>query len=287
MVNINSKILWLADYNLNEAPGGAQRSDQMIIDRGRLLGYSILKIVSSNLQEDLNIHDYDVVISSNIHALTIKKKDLIDQIAAHKCHIRLEHDSNDYLSQEDRIKLFGNCYKTIFLTDFHCSFFKDYYGDIFKNVEIVYDPIDFHNFRDMKNDREDKILYAGYMHPLKGAYEFFDFVLQNKAREFVVAGWPSNHVINHLLTSLSNVEYLGLAQHDKMPAIYNKYKYMFYTPNLNEPFCRSVAEAVLCGMQILTNTPNKIGCLTEINKVGINQFREKCSKADLNFWQIL
>jgi len=287
MLNVNNKILWLADYNLNEAPGGAQRSDQIIIDQGRLLGYNILKIVSSNLQEDLNIHDYDVVISSNIHALTIKKKDLIDQISTHKCHIRLEHDSNDYLSQEDRIKLFGNCHKTIFLTDFHYSFFKDYYGDIFKNVEIVYDPIDFHNFRDMKNDREDKILFAGYMHPLKGAYEFFDFALQNKDQKFVVAGWPSNHVVNHLLTSLSNVEYLGLAEHDKMPAIYNKYKYMFYTPNLNEPFCRSVAEAVLCGMQILTNTPNKIGCLTEINKVGINQFREKCGKAGLNFWQIL
>jgi len=287
MLNVNNKILWLADYNLNEAPGGAQRSDQIIIDQGRLLGYNILKIVSSNLQEDLNIHDYDVVISSNIHALTIKKKDLIDQISTHKCHIRLEHDSNDYLSQEDRIKLFGNCHKTIFLTDFHYSFFKDYYGDIFKNVEIVYDPIDFHNFRDMKNDREDKILFAGYMHPLKGAYEFFDFALQNKDQKFVVAGWPSNHVVNHLLTSLSNVEYLGLAEHDKMPAIYNKYKYMFYTPNLNEPFCRSVAEAVLCGMQILTNSSDRIGCLTEIKKNKIEKFRKKCNEASLDFWRIL
>jgi len=287
MLDVNCKILWLADYNLNEAPGGAQRSDQMIIDQGRLLGFNILKVVASTLKDDLNIHNFDVVITSNIHALTIKKKDLIDEISKHKCHIRLEHDSNEYLSQEDRIKLFGNCYKTIFLTDFHLDFFKEYYGDIFNNVEIVYDPIDFINFRDLNKEREDKILYAGYLHPLKGAYEFFDFVLQNKDSKFVVAGWPSNHVLNHLLNSIPNIEYLGLIDHNSMPHVYNKYKCMFYTPNLNEPFCRSVAEAVLCGMQILTNSPNKIGCLTEINKYGINQFREKCSKAGLKFWESL
>lgn len=287
MLNVNSKILWLADYNLNEAPGGAQRSDQMIIDQGKLLGYNILKVVASTISDDLNVHDFDVVISSNIHALTIKRKDLIDNISNHKCHIRIEHDSNEYLSKEDRVKLFGNCHKTIFLTDFHLNFFKECYGNIFKNVEIIYDPIDFHKFKDLKNEREDKILYAGYIHPLKGAYEFFDFVLQNKHYKFVVAGWPSNNVLNHLLTSISNIEYLGLINHNDMPYIYNKYKCMFYTPNLNEPFCRSVAEAVLCGMQILTNSPNKIGCLTEINKHGINNFREKCSKAALKFWENL
>ena len=72
-----------------------------------------------------------------------------------------------------------------------------------------------------------------------------------------------------------------------MPTIYNKYKYMFYTPNLNEPFCRSVAEAALCGMKILTNCKDRIGCLLEIEKVGIDNFREKCSKAGLNFWEKL
>lgn len=287
MLNVNSKILWLADYNLHEAPGGAQRSDQMIIDQGKILGFNILKIVASTITKDLNIHDFDVVISSNIHALTVINKDLINEISKHKCHIRLEHDSNEYLCQEDRIKLFSNCYKTVFLTEFHLDFFKTYYGNIFKNIEIIYDPIEIDNFKDLKLQREDKILYAGYLHPLKGAYEFFDFVVKNNNLQFAVAGWPSNNLLNHLATSLSNVEYLGLVDYNQMPSVYNKYKYMFYMPNLNEPFCRSVAEAVLCGMQIFTNSANKIGCLTEINKYGINQFREKCNKASFNFWNVL
>lgn len=287
MLDVNKKILWLADYDLSEAPGGAQRSDQMIISQGKILGYKILKVINSSFPSDLNIDEFDVLITSNLHALSTKHKDLIDKISKHKYHIRLEHDSNQYLTQEDRIKLFGNCVKTIFLSDFHYSFFKHFYGDIFKNVEIIYDPIDTNNFRDLNNKREDKILYAGYLHQLKGSYEFFDYALQNKNQQFVVAGWCSNHIFNHLLTTVPNIEYLGCIDHNQMPLIYNKYKYMFYNPNLNEPFCRSVAEAVLCGTNILTYSENRIGCLSEIKKVGIDNFREKCSKAGLKFWEIL
>jgi len=69
-----------------------------------------------------------------------------------------------------------------------------------------------------------------------------------------------------------------------MPRIYNKYKTMFYNPNLNEPFCRSVAEAILCGMSILSSKQNQIGCLYELRKEGIENFRTKCSKASIDFW---
>lgn len=284
MLNVNSKILWLADYNLSEAPGGAQRSDQMIIDQGRLMGFNILKHTNSTLDPHIDIHKYDVVVSSNIHALSINHKNLINEISNHKYHVRLEHDSNEYLKQEDRIKLFGSCKKTIFLTQFHHYFFTKFYGDIFKNIEIIYDPIDSNKFKNFNQEREDKILFAGYMHPLKGAYEFFEYAITNPDKQFVFAGWCSNHVLNFLSRTVNNIENLGLVDHSNMPEIYNKYKYMFYSPNLNEPFCRSVAESVLCGMQVITNSKDRIGCLLEIEKHGIDNFREKCSKASLDFW---
>jgi len=287
MLDVNNKILWLADYDLDVAPGGAQRSDKIIIDQGKLLGYNILKLNHETYNSSINIYDYDVIITSNLCVLSAKNPDLINKISKHKCHIRLEHDSNEYLKQEDRIKLFASCVKSIFLSDFHISFFKQKYGDIFKNVEIIYDPIDFHNFRNLNLKREDKILYAGYMHPLKGSFEFFDFALSNPNQQFVLAGWTDNNILNHLAKSIKNIEYLGLIKYEEMPHIYNKYKYMFYNPNLNEPFCRSVAEAVLCGMLILTSKESKIGCLEEISKIGIEKFRQECGKAGLKFWQII
>lgn len=285
MLNVNKKILWLADFDLESAPGGAQRSDKIIIDQGKLLGYNILKLNSETYNPSVNIYNYDVVITSNICSLYYKYPNLINEIANHKYHVRLEHDSNEYLKQEDRIKLFGSCVKTIFLSNFHISFFRQMYGDIFKNIEIVYDPIDCNTFTNLNKAREEKILYAGYMHPLKGTFEFFDFVLRNPTKQFAIAGWTDNHILNHLCNTIPNVEYLGLANYEQMPVIYNKYKYMYYNPNLNEPFCRSVAEAIICGMLILTSKENQIGCINEIHANGIENFKEQCSKAALKFWQ--
>ena len=37
MDNVNKKILWLADHDLDQAPGGAQRSDSIIISQGTLV----------------------------------------------------------------------------------------------------------------------------------------------------------------------------------------------------------------------------------------------------------
>ena len=285
MLDVNKKILWLADYDLDVAPGGAQRSDKIIIDQGKLLGYNILKLNHETYNSSININDYDVLITSNLCVLSAKNLDLINNISKHRYHVRLEHDSNEYLKQEDRVKLFGSCVKSIFLSDFHISFFKQRYGDIFKNVEIIYDPIDFHNFRNLNKEREDKILYAGYMHPLKGSFEFFDFVLSNPTQQFVIAGWTDNKILNHLCNSISNIEYLALKKYEEMPVIYNKYKYMFYNPNLNEPFCRSVAEAILCGMSILTSKEDRIGCLNEISKIGIVKFKQECGKSAATFWE--
>lgn len=284
MNHVNKKILWISDFDLETAPGGAQRSDKILIDKGLELGYSIIKVNHETLHFINDINEYDIVISTNLAVISSKYPNIIDELNRHKYHVRLEHDSNTYLKQEDRIKLFSNCAKTIFLTDYHFSFFKELYGDIFKNVEIIYDPIDTEVFFDHKQQREDKILYAGYMHHEKGATDFFEYVLQNKDKKFVIAGFTDRHIYNFLATNIPNVENLGLVKYENMPEIYNKYKYMFYCPTLREPFCRSVAEAICCGMLLFTNAESKIGSIQEIKKIGTEKFKEKCKNASTEFW---
>jgi len=283
-MDVNKKILWLSDFDLSQAPGGAQRSDKILIDAGILLGFKILKVNHETFSSIKNIHDFDVVISTNVYALNIKYPSLIDDLYKHKCHIRLEHDSNAYLSQDKRVKLFSNCAKTIFLSDFHFEFFKELYGEIFNNVEIIYDPIDTNCFKDFGNPREDKILYAGYMHPEKGTSEFFEYALANPDKKFVIAGFTDQRVYHFMAHAVPNIEYLGLKSYEEMPDIYNKYAQMFYKPVCREPFCRSAAEAICCGVQLIGD-PRHIGCLHEAQKVGIDKFREKCNSAASDFWR--
>ena len=66
MINVNQKILWLSDYDLDQAPGGAQRSDKIIINKGKLLGFNILKVNHETFGKHINVHEYDILITSNV-----------------------------------------------------------------------------------------------------------------------------------------------------------------------------------------------------------------------------
>ena len=105
----NKKVLWISDYNLSHTPGGAQRSNGLIIDKGRSLGVSIFEANYNFNFKTCDIHEYDILISSNLERIYSLDKAIIAKIAEHKNHIRLEHDLNRYLFQEDREKLFRSC----------------------------------------------------------------------------------------------------------------------------------------------------------------------------------
>ena len=62
MINVNQKILWLADFDLDRSPGGAQRSDKIIIDQGKLLGFNILKTNHETFGKHINIHEIETSI---------------------------------------------------------------------------------------------------------------------------------------------------------------------------------------------------------------------------------
>jgi glycosyltransferase involved in cell wall biosynthesis len=280
----NKKILFISDFNLDHSPGGAQRSNDLIINKGRELGHSIFEANYNFNFKVCDFNEYDIIISSNLEGIYRLNPEVIEKISQHKFHVRLEHDLNRYLSQEDREKLFKSCKKTIFLTDFHYKLFIDNYGDIFNNVEIITDPIDTDIFYNKQQEREDKILYVGFMHELKGTLSFFEYVLANPNAKFVIAGW-GKPIFEFLAQNLKNIEYLGPLLYEKMPEIYNKYDTLFYSPILPEPFCRSVAEATLCGVKLMSFNPNIIGCVKDIDEFGMSKFKENCKNASNLFWE--
>lgn len=285
MIDVNKKILWISDFGIETAPGGAQRSDKIIIDEGRLQGKNIKKVNFNSLPSADDFFDFDLVISSNVTYIANQNPEFIDLLSKHPNHVRIEHDSNEHVTKEVRSKIFSNCKRTFFLSDYHYSFFKELYGDIFKNVVINYDPINTSEFYDYKKDRQNKTLYSGYIHEAKGSIYFFEKALREPKNQFVVAGF-STHLVYHFLASrIPNIEFVGKIEYEKMPEIYNQYTTLIYEPNLREPFCRTIAESALCGINIQTNQKNKIGSLQEIEKVGMEEFAERCNNAAKTFWE--
>lgn len=278
------RVLLISDYSLQHTSGGAQRSNSIIMEEGRRRGHSISEYNWDSDQLILG-HPYDVVISSNLEAISRNFPPIINWISSHPNHVRLEHDANRYLPEEVRKTLFSSCKKTFFLSDFHHNQFVESYGNYFVNVEIVPDPIDSKIFRDLKEPREEKILYAGFMHPFKGTDSFFSHVLENPDIEFVVAGWSSNDQYMRNCNAFSNIDMLGKVDYEEMSALYNRYAKLFYKPVFYEPFCRCVAEALLCGIEIESN--DLIGSLHFFNEVGHDEFIRQCDKAPETFWEKL
>ena len=276
------KVLWISDFGIKHNIGGAQRSNQLVIEEGQRQGHHIIEF-NYDSEDSILRGTYDLVVSSNLEVLSRRLPEIIKYIASNgERHARIEHDSNRYLQVQDRELLFGNCSKSFFLTKFHYNQFIEMYGDIFQNIVIVPDPIDTNFFYDTNKDREEKVLYIGYMHYLKGTNNFFEYVMNNPSIYFVMAAW-GDAGFEQVARSFSNVEWLGQLSYEEMPSLYNKYKTMYYHPVFFEPFCRAVGEALLCGMEIDGN--DLIGSLHHYNEVGKEEFISGCNNATQSFWK--
>ena len=277
------KVLLVSDFGIHHSLGGAQRSNQLILDEGIQRGHDI-SVYHYDTDQSVLWDTYDIVISSNLEVLSRTNPMILQYCATSDNHVRLEHDFCRYLDNNIRRYLYTSCKKTFFLTNYHYRKFVEYYGDYFVNVEIVPDPIDIKRFYNMEMDRSDDILYVGFMHPLKGTNNFISYVNNNPDKTFKVAAWGDNKY-EDFMRNTSNVNFLGKVDYMDMPALYNMHKQMYYKPDFDEPFCRAVGEALMCGVGILGD-PDNIGSLHMLKEDPVN-FAHKCNKAAQTFWEIL
>lgn len=276
------KVLLISDFGVQHTSGGAQRSNEIIVKEGISRGHKVLQFHYDSSFSTL-LDKYDVVISSNLEVITRHAPQLVRDIPELDNHVRLEHDSNLYWDNEFRKRFWASCKISFFLTEFHHNFFKEIYGDIFPNVRIVPDPID-ESFLDEKMERSEKIGYVGFFHELKGTQNFIDFAKENKDDEFIVCGWGDPEW-SRKISSIENVDFIGKIEYSRMKDFYNSIASLYYNPICNEPFCRSIGEAIMCGTNIIGGS-NRIGSL-KMYKSDPNGFREKCINAASDFWEIL
>jgi len=277
------KVLLVSDFGIHHSLGGAQRSNQLILDEGIQRGHDI-SVYHYDTDQSVLWDTYDIVISSNLEVLSRTNPMILQYCATSDNHVRLEHDFCRYLDNNIRRYLYTSCKKTFFLTNYHYRKFVEYYGNYFVNVEIVPDPINMHRFYNMELERKDDILYVGFMHPLKGTDNFISYVNNNPGNSFTVAGWGDNRY-EDFMRHRSNVNFLGKIDYADMMQLYNTHKQMYYKPEFDEPFCRAVGEALMCGVSVIGDS-DKIGSLHMLKEDPVN-FADKCNRASETFWEIL
>jgi glycosyltransferase involved in cell wall biosynthesis len=276
------KVLFISDFSLQQNNGGAQVSNQFIIDHGTKIGHDITLHNFDSSYTDF-LYSYDCIISSNLEAIFNRTPDKLNFIINHPNHFRLEHDSCSYLDTYTRKQLFSSSKINFFLSEFHISFFRSMYGDIFNNIEIVADPINTELFTACDQEKIYDIVYCGFLHELKGLKNLIKFSKQNKHRKIDVFGWGITDPTN-LFKDYENIKYHGKVDHQQTAEIYQQAQAVFHHPIVNEPFCRMIAEALLCGIEEFYGDENKIGSLQECNRLGIEKFAYNCHNAPEIFW---
>ena len=94
------KILWIADYNINQNIGGAQRTNQLLIDKGKSLGYNITEF---NYDSDIKLLVYDYVFDDEIDVDDLNDDDLEIVFLGKKLKI-VDFSSNSLVLEESTEK---------------------------------------------------------------------------------------------------------------------------------------------------------------------------------------
>ena len=278
------QVLFISDFTLEQRQGGAQVSNALVIEEGRKRGYEITEHSHNSSVTDF-LRSYDLIVNSNLECISKTSPERLNFALKADNSVRLEHDSCSYLGSQDRESLFKNSNKNFFLSQYHYSFFQELYGDYFKNVEIVYDPINTDVFKKVDGlEKVYDVVYCGYLHPLKGLNNLLNFARSNPERKVDVFGWSDVNPAN-LFNNVPNVNFRGEHNHEKMASIFQRCDAVFHSPVVREPFCRMIGEALLCGVDEIIGDTSKIGAYLEFQEVGYEAFKEGCKNAASNFWE--
>ena len=82
------KVLFVSDFTLEQREGGAQVSNFLILKKGRELGHEIVEHDHTSSIIDF-LSSYDLMVSSNLEAISRRNPEKLEFILKHPNHIRL------------------------------------------------------------------------------------------------------------------------------------------------------------------------------------------------------
>jgi glycosyltransferase involved in cell wall biosynthesis len=268
------KILWAADFDTKEHKGGAQQTNDVMIQAGRKLGHSISLYTGGSLPKSTS--SYDVIILNNI---TKYKKAQIEALTdTGKC-IRYEHD---YWVAENYPELYKKVIHTVFLSPLHKKTTEEKVGYKINNCSLVPSPIDSDLFQLGEEKEKCSALWVGNICKEKGSDGFIDYAKSNPEYKFYVAGWGSEV---EPVMELENVEFLGEMDLKDLVKEYQRCEYFYHRPLWKEPFGRSVIEAYLCGCNLLVN--DNVGAVSWDWDYSNYDLIKKKTQSQNNFWKTI
>jgi glycosyltransferase involved in cell wall biosynthesis len=159
------RIGWIADF-FEEKKGGAQKTNEIMIEEGEKRGFVIDRIKTSEVM-NTNLSNYDLLIVNNI---AMSNEAIRARIMSHR-YIRYEHDYLfNYFDQGVIKGIFKNAVASIFLSPLHRAIHKEILGD--SPSYVVNSPIQTSLFR--RGEKNGRVMWAGELVTHKGIENVLD-----------------------------------------------------------------------------------------------------------------
>ena len=239
------RIGWVADHFYPEYLGGAEITDYLMIKAGEERGYEIVRLGREDVSDE-SLRDLDFLVVSNVHTFTSREVECI----LRKRFILYLHDP--VIDPHTPI-LLKNAVLAVFLSPLHKRFFQE---RLHLPGRVLVCPPPVMIERQPSTEREEFAVYAGLIAKHKGIYNVLDYARKHPSLRIYLVGRSQVPDLN----LPGNVEYLGVLEREELLDLLSRAKYFIHLPEWVEAFGRAVAEAYLCGCQLIVN--DKVGFLS-------------------------
>jgi len=264
------RIGWLHDWRLEERPGGAQLTNELMI-RAAPPWAEVVRCWPGGMRPA------DAYILNNVKRFSQEEL----EAACSRPYVKYEHDYWDCPQPWQREwigPVYAGARGALFLSPLHRDSFLRLSGVRPKRMACVPSPIDVETFRAARRraGKRRGVVWLGEFQPHKGVMEACRWAARHEPVDFY--GWGP------LKPFGPGVRFLGRLPCERVPGVLARYEKLLFLPRWPEPFGRVVAEAKLAGCELICS-PN-VGALSWGWRT-LEEWEEGVGEAPQRFWQVM
>lgn len=230
--------------------GGAEISNETVIQYGLGKGYKIEQVTPRNFNEQI-LKKAKLIILNNIvefsvQQFTILMKTIFDK----KNYIKYDHDLTGIKRPQMFRQIYGMSNLNIFISPAHRDYVLSALSLDSKNSIVLPLAIDTSKFTNTNNKREHNSVLVPSYH--KGKLNVCAYIKSNPDKYYTIISNDSAEILS-ITGNVSHIKFLDKQTQGQMAEQYNCHEYMLHLPEKLWAGERIYFEAILCGCKPIVN----------------------------------
>ncbi len=288
-------VAWIHD---TEKLGGAELSNQTVINVGRKLGFKIYECYPRTFDKQRLLRcDYFIV--NNFFFFEPEQYHFIMDVLFEykKPFVKYDHDHREIIGEQVRLKtarlLFGKSFLNVFISPFHMENHRKRLGYLIDPCWVLPPAIDTNIFKSLPNvERDEKkmVNVCGKLYESKGFRHMLHFAMNTQGKHTFEIYTSNDQEVRAVFRELSNVKVYSPLPNRNLAEVYNSAGYTIHLPHALEACGRTIAEGLLCGCRPITN--KNIGILSfrefhigDEKKFNVEKFKAAIDLGIYRFWK--